>query len=261
MFGWIITAAIALPLLVMAIFLLNGKGAFLIAGYNTMSSKERETYDEKALCKAVGWLLLLISVFSMFFPLSISLESTWLFWASFIPIMILPLGFVIYANTGNRFRKPVDPNAPPVVRKPMSRGKKVLIVIGIVLSAQLIIGIGVMIYMGERDPNVSIRDNNIHISALYGLDISFSDVTDITLDSRSMREIGIGSRYNGYATTGEALKGHFSSAETGQQLLFVYSSSAPTIRIEQRAGTDIFISFRNSETTEATYRELSSALP
>ena len=50
-------AVIAL-LAVMAIFLLNGKGAFLIAGYNTMPSAKKARYDEKALCRCTGWLLL-----------------------------------------------------------------------------------------------------------------------------------------------------------------------------------------------------------
>ena len=29
----------------------KGKGAFLIAGYNTASRSEKENYDEKALCR------------------------------------------------------------------------------------------------------------------------------------------------------------------------------------------------------------------
>lgn len=31
-----------------------GKGSWLIAGYNTASKKEKEKYDEKKLCRAVG---------------------------------------------------------------------------------------------------------------------------------------------------------------------------------------------------------------
>lgn len=32
----------------------SGKGAFLIAGYNTMSPAEKAKYDEKKLCKVMG---------------------------------------------------------------------------------------------------------------------------------------------------------------------------------------------------------------
>ena len=35
----------------------KGKGAFLIAGYNTASRSEKENYDEKALCRFMGKLM------------------------------------------------------------------------------------------------------------------------------------------------------------------------------------------------------------
>ena len=35
-----------------------GKGAFLIAGYNTASAEEKAKYDEKKLCRAVSKLML-----------------------------------------------------------------------------------------------------------------------------------------------------------------------------------------------------------
>lgn len=34
-----------------------GKGAFLIAGYNTASAEEKAKYDEKKLCRAVSKLM------------------------------------------------------------------------------------------------------------------------------------------------------------------------------------------------------------
>ena len=260
MIGWIITGAIALPFVILSVFLLNGKGAFLIAGYNTMSDDKRVLYDEKALCKAVGKLLLSMAILMILFPIAVYFELTWLFWLSFIPFFILPFGFAIYANTGGRYKKVIIPVSPDGAnsRKPMTRSKKLAVIIGIVLSAQLCIGIGIMIYQGERDPRVSIVNNTIRISALYGTDISIESIYEITLIPQSMREIGIGRRTNGYETSGQALKGTFSSQDRGPQLLFVYSSSSPTIRIEVVRGYDIFISYRDSETTKAIYNMLSS---
>ena len=96
MLGWIITGVIGLPFIIMSVFLLNGKGSFLIAGFNTMSDDKRAAYDEKALCKAVGRLLLSMGILMMLFPLAIQFDLTWLFWLSFVPFMILPFGFVIH---------------------------------------------------------------------------------------------------------------------------------------------------------------------
>lgn len=59
MSGIVILLVMALVFLVMAIFLLMGKGAWLIAGYNTASQAERDKYDEKKLCRTVGLLCML----------------------------------------------------------------------------------------------------------------------------------------------------------------------------------------------------------
>jgi len=262
MIGWIVIGIIALPIFIMAIFLLNGKGSFLIAGFNTMSEEQKATYDKKALCKAVGRLLLVITVLMLFWPLSFELGILWLFWLSFALYMCIVIWFVIYANTGNRFKMPVDPASPAAitVRKPMSRGKKLAVAIAIVLSVQLCVGIGVMIYQGESDPGVSIVNDTIKIRSLFGTDISFSSISEITLVQESMSQIGIGRRTNGYETTGQALKGTFQSVEHGSQLLFVYSSSSPTIRINLTSGNRVFISYRDSEATTTVYQMLSTAL-
>lgn len=59
MSGIVILLILALVFLVIAIFLFTGKGAWLIAGYNTASQAERDKYDKKKLCRAVGLLCLL----------------------------------------------------------------------------------------------------------------------------------------------------------------------------------------------------------
>ena len=43
--------------LVLGTVLAFGKGAFLIAGYNTASAEEKAQYDEKKLCRAVSKLM------------------------------------------------------------------------------------------------------------------------------------------------------------------------------------------------------------
>jgi len=254
--------AIAIPFIVMGVFLLNGKGAFLIAGYNTLSDNDKATYDTKALCRAVGWLLISMAVLGLIFPLATQFEIMWLFWAAIIPFIALPFGFAIYANTGNRFKINIDPNNPQIKadRKPMTRGKKAAIAIAIILSVQMLIGMSIMIYRGERDPVVSVQGDMVRISASYGRDINFTQISEITLIDKSMTDIGIGTRTNGYGGFGQALKGYFSSAEQGQQILYVYSDSSPTIKITPTVGFPIFISYRNPAETTATYHELSTAL-
>lgn len=62
MIAEIIILIFALFFLIIGVFLFFGKGKWLVAGYNSMSKEERKKYDEKKLCKAVGWLCIVCCV-------------------------------------------------------------------------------------------------------------------------------------------------------------------------------------------------------
>jgi len=104
----IIIATIAVSiLLAMGVLLINGKAAFLIAGYNTMNKKDKSYYEEKALCRFVGWLMLGIGL-----SVGLIILFDFLDWAFFTYtlVFVTKIGLIvaiIYANTGNRFRKKI----------------------------------------------------------------------------------------------------------------------------------------------------------
>lgn len=127
--------------------------------------------------------------------------------------------------------------------------------------AVIIVILGFLFYYSEKEPDVIIHDDHVQIKALYGLDIDFSEITDISLIDKSMKEIGTGIRVNGYGGFGETLKGNFKSETLGDTLLFVQSETSPTIKIERSGKKDIYISFRDSERTEQLYRELIEKIP
>lgn len=52
----IIILVVAFLFFIIGIFLFNGKGRWLIAGYNTASKEEKEKYDEKKLCRAMSFI-------------------------------------------------------------------------------------------------------------------------------------------------------------------------------------------------------------
>lgn len=58
---WVLYVVIAV-FAVISIVLLLGKGAGLIAGYNTASEKEKQKYDEKKLCRVCGGGMLAVTV-------------------------------------------------------------------------------------------------------------------------------------------------------------------------------------------------------
>ena len=136
-------------------------------------------------------------------------------------------------------------------KKPLTKANKIFLAIAGGISAIIIIGVGAMFVIGEREPVITIHDSSIQISAMYGTSIDIDNIANITLLDYSMRDIGAGARTNGY--NGSAWRGHFRAG-----LLFVRPNSAPTIRIERNHGSSIFISFRDSERTNMLYSELTA---
>ena len=88
--------------------LLTGRGANLIAGFNTLPKDEKEKFDKPALCKFVGKALIPFVVAFIIGAVAVMTGAAWrtLF---FISIGIAGLPYVIvlsvYTETGNRFKK------------------------------------------------------------------------------------------------------------------------------------------------------------
>ena len=89
----------------MAFFLLQGKGANLIAGYNTMSPEEQAKINEVALAKALGKLLVAIIICLYLFPLSDYLGYEGLQYVGIAVIAGLTITSIIYVNTHSRFKR------------------------------------------------------------------------------------------------------------------------------------------------------------
>ena len=100
---FIATSVIALLLVILAIVLLTGHGSILIAGFNTMSKERRSKYDEKALSKFIGLILLPIGLLLPF----VAIESIirWYPWVYTAIVLVLCIFAIVYINAGNRFKK------------------------------------------------------------------------------------------------------------------------------------------------------------
>lgn len=97
--------AFALLFAVLGIVLWNGKGAWLIAGYNTSSKAEKSTYDEKSLCRFVAKLMFFYAGCCALLTVSTWLDSMAMHFCVIALFLIITFVAVIYANTGNRFKK------------------------------------------------------------------------------------------------------------------------------------------------------------
>lgn len=101
----IVYVVILIPMLVFAIVLSRGKGASLLAGYNTMSESKKETYDEVALCKFMGKIMYGISFSLLLIAFSEISGYSFLFIVGFVLLVFFIIFAGVYTNTKNRFKK------------------------------------------------------------------------------------------------------------------------------------------------------------
>lgn len=115
--GMVIMGLVTLGLGAMGAALLRGRGAMLIAGYNTLSPEEQATWNAPLLCKATGKAVLALDACVPVWALSIYFDRIWMFWVGFAAFLVILLCFLVYVNTDERFRKAMPP--------PSDRPKKV----------------------------------------------------------------------------------------------------------------------------------------
>lgn len=101
----IVNLVLMIPFLIMGFVFSKGKGASLIAGYNTMSESKKAQYDETALCKFMGKVMYGVSFCLLLFSLNAALNMEVIFWTGMILLFALILFTVVYMNTGDRFKK------------------------------------------------------------------------------------------------------------------------------------------------------------
>lgn len=139
-----------------------------------------------------------------------------------------------------------------MARGKSARGGSVKAIVTIVILAVCAM---VLLY-GFGAPDIQLTDTQIRIKGMFGTDIELKEVERITLLDKSMREIGIGERTNGFGGLGSTLKGKFASAALGKYRLYVDADAAPTLWIETTSGEDVYISFDDSQKTRDLFAKL-----
>ena len=82
-----------------------GKGAFLIAGYNTASREAKEKIDKQKLCRYMSRLMFVLAGSWLIIAACELFGKIWLLWLGLVVFMTAVITGVIYINTGNRIVK------------------------------------------------------------------------------------------------------------------------------------------------------------
>ena len=97
--------SLALFIALLGCLIKYGKVAWLISGYNTSSKEEKEKYDVEALCQGVGHFLFALAGTLLIPAAGGLLNAEWAVHTGWILFVLATIVFLIYANTGNRYKK------------------------------------------------------------------------------------------------------------------------------------------------------------
>ncbi len=106
-----LTVLLTIHLIILAVFLLlgflfrKGKGAFLIAGYNTASKAQKEKIDKDKLCRLMSNLMFALAACWAVIACCEIFGKVWLLWVGFSAFLLTAIIGVIYMNTGGRINK------------------------------------------------------------------------------------------------------------------------------------------------------------
>ena len=103
--SFVVMSIFSVPVIFFAIILCCGKGADMIAGYNTASPEERAKWDEAALCRAVGILLFVMVGWIELLLLGAVLDMAALMWSGGILFAVSTVFGLIYINKSQRFKR------------------------------------------------------------------------------------------------------------------------------------------------------------
>jgi hypothetical protein len=147
----VLLLAIMVPLIAMSGYMwATGKGAMLIAGYNTSPKAVRDMYDSPAMTSFIGMLLMVFLTIMLVGVESLVLAgSTLLFWVLFLTSIAILISGLYYMNTGNRFLKEgVNPSAAIMTADDRKRNRNVLIA-GTIFTIIILIAVFALVGSGS----------------------------------------------------------------------------------------------------------------
>lgn len=218
--------------LMISIFLLMGKGSFLIAGYNTASADEKAKYNEKKLCRIVGlgFFIITCGLFSL-----MMLETYGLY--VMIGLFIIGMAIILigsqYASLEHNTKK-----------------MKSSMIISILLT--IVIGGFVIVVMFIGDIHIQYHDNSIQLS---GTLVSSSEISYAAITEVEFREnIDIGHKKNGI-NNAVIEAGRYRNDEFDDYRLYGYTNSLQYVIIY--TDSEIFVvSGKNKQQTQDIYEKL-----
>ncbi len=225
----------------------TGKGASLIAGYNTSPRAVQEQYDSEKMARFVGKL-----VFFSMIPMLLALESifilnySWPFWVLLAASMAIIVAGIVYMNTGGRFLKEgaMDPKLLITEEDKKSNRQMAYGLLAITGIVTVVIVIILLLVAPAGSVTASLEEEGLKVEAPMVNDlILYEDIASIELRD----DLDTGRRVGGFG--GENVRsGNFQNEEFGRYVLASYNAVPLHIVVHHSGGVLAF----NLETEEST---------
>lgn len=211
----------------------------LLAGYNTMSQKQKEKVDIEGLSTFMrnGLIVIGLVVIIGYYALTSLGQHALLDY--FIPSVIV-IGVVFLFFKTKKF----DQNEGGLVKSKL----KNVIGIGVIALVAVMIGYGLI------PTKYEINNDRVKFTGQYGTEIKVSDIDSVTIIDKMP---SIKARTNGL-DLGPIRKGFFSIEDQGKCRLFLHSFHGPCVKISTKDQETIFVNFKNREKTELVYLAIKS---
>ncbi|MCL2169037.1 MAG: DUF3784 domain-containing protein [Defluviitaleaceae bacterium] len=253
MFTWILVGLAGL-LAVMGGLWFIGRGAWLMNGYNSMDKEKKERIDEKKFLRFNGQVTLVAALMTGVFALLNHFGVTWAFGFGMSGVIVMA-GVNIYSMRSKRFLKSDAPELAPDSPK-KAKERKAKLVMAVIATVVLAIPLGWIMIEGTRPIRATVTASELQIRGFYGRTVALDDILEVHLYEQSMLDIGTGGRRAGHSSPNN-LRGSFRAGH----LIVQGPDEGPTIRIERRGDTTIFISKANASDTRSLYNQLINAMP
>lgn len=227
--------------------LLSGKGAFLIAGYNTATKEAQAQYNEKKLSRVVGigfslmTLMIAIFAFYMLYEIAPPNHVIWILALGFIGVTI---GMIVTGNTLCK-NKDAPPNSEVLTEDPKKLDKLVKIAIPVVAFAWAAVLILLLLNNGEI--KFHFDENAFYINAAP---FSYEDILEVEYTN----DFNLGMRTNG--TSNFAIKaGNYKNDEFGNYKLYSYTNCKEYIILYTKEIV-VVVNERDVSETQVLYENL-----
>ncbi len=253
MMGSIVEWTMAALFAVFAIILFSGKGAFLIAGYNTASRAEKAMYDEKKLCRVMGSGMGAIAILIVIIASFGYDRPTWTIWLLPVGIIVIVVVMLILCNTICKSKNPPEGYYLEEGEVSSKSNKKLVIGVVVFVVAILIIIASTLV---TGDIKTTINDTEINIIGSYWGDyvVSLDGIEDVSLKEG----INLGKRTNGMGSI-KLSEGSFKNTEFGSYTLYAYNKCKRYIIIDTTNGK-VVINAETPESTKELYEKIIEAV-